>query len=142
MSKKMSLILASLTLVSGLILYFIPLQLAPVCQRMPDKPPMACFWGSQACQGLALCAIALGLVLLVLSFVKECKSSFQAGLGTANLLLGAIVYVVLVRFIGGCKNPEMGCRLHTLPAYVMMALVFVLLGLVYLFQGLKSASKK
>lgn len=141
MSKKMALVLASLTLVSGLILNFIPLQLAPVCPRMPDKPPMACFWGGQACRGLALAAIGLGLVLLVLSFVNKCPNSFQAGLGTANLLLGALVYLVLVHFIGGCKNPEMGCRLHTLPAYTLMALVFALLGLFYLCQGLKSASK-
>ncbi|EFW39446.1 DUF4418 family protein [Treponema phagedenis] len=119
-----------LCMLSGALLFFTPFGIAPVCGPLENGMFMKCHWMGEAVRASGgLCAL-LGVLFC---FVKGA----QKGIAIANIGIGIYAILLAAVFIGGCKMPAMACNAHTKPVIYLIAGIFIVLNLLYLFLSKK-----
>ena len=129
-NMKKKYIFGAVFIVCGLLLAFIPEKIAPVCCAADGAKMMKCFWTGRTLLGIgALIALLNGCFC----FMK----SGQNGIAAANILIALYAVAVQTFLIGTCKMPAMSCNTHTKPAVFLLAGLFIIANIFYLFLSRK-----
>ncbi len=124
MKKKY--IFGAVFIACGLLLAFIPDKIAPVCRVAEGAKMMKCFWTGRALLGT-------GVLLALLNGCFCLMKSGQNGIAVANILVALYAVAVQTVLIGTCKMPTMSCNTHTKPAVFLLAGLFIVANVFYLF---------
>lgn len=109
-------------IILGLLMALAPTVIAPTCGPMENGMFMKCHWMGRSAMGIGVVIAILGA-----AYTYVCSSKAKSALAFASLLLGLYTIAVEAFLIGGCKNPMMVCRAHTMPVlYVLAGIVIVL----------------
>ena len=108
--------IALLFILTGLLIALAPTVLFKVCST--EKMKMACYYTRGAEIGLGILIAALGAVY----FFFENKGT-RIGISIAQFLNAVLVLAYPLKLIGLCKNSEMDCRVKTLPALIVLAVI-------------------
>ena len=101
-------------------------------EPMKSKPMkakhMKCKWMGEAVKATGIIMMALAVALFTLK-----NADIRKGIVAANILLGlqAVIHIV---FIGGCMNPQMPCRTHTIPTVILISGIYTVLSFYYLVR--------
>lgn len=131
--KNINLIFGLVFLVLGVILFFIPGSIAPVCMPMKDGGFMKCHWMGEAVKGIGIAIAVLAAVFLILR-----NSVAAVGIAASNIVLGILALLMPLKLIGTCKMSDMHCNLHTKPAILLVAGLYTLISCIYVFANAKS----
>lgn len=130
-------IIAIVVMVLGLITIFIPPFYT--CDshgnaiHLPGGKsiPMKCLWTARAEIGLGILLLVVGIFLFISS-----KLESRRFLSILTLILGILIILLPIAFIGVCINPEMPCVVVMKPTLLLIGLVagaFGIAGIVWNF---------
>ena len=128
--KNINLIFGLVFLVLGVILFFIPGSIAPVCMPMKDGGFMKCHWMGEAVRLLGGLIALSGLAFLICKKSRFGISVYNIGTGLSLILLETLV-------IGTCKHSNMSCNVYTKPIVILLAIALIASSLVYVFLSRK-----
>lgn len=160
MNLKMSRVFASLFILIGIIMFFVPSHIAPVCplpkmehemtkksdhngameERKEEsvasmqgekKMPMRCHHTGNAIKGVGV-VIALSGIVFVFIGNKDVK----LGICSGNIGLG-VLPVIFVHLIGVCMHPGMSCRTYMVPAVYLLSGLYIILNIVFIVRNRK-----
>lgn len=122
------------SLIAALLLVFGPQYLFQVCPV--GEKIMKCFWTARA-------EIAMGVILAAVGALQLSK---QATSGLRNLCLVSIAVSVAAAslpavLIGGCRMPQMACRVSAFPAIYAVCTTNIILQCFVLWKLSKSRDK-
>ena len=123
----------------GTLAVLVPWVIFPVCDAAIATAsgglvPMKCHWAGRAAGGVGGVIFFAGLVLALLR-----APGLRAGVGLMLLPLGGLLFLVPTRLIGVCPSEMMLCRLGTLPALCLLAVMTMLVGLAVFLRQKKRA---
>ncbi|MDO5718455.1 MAG: DUF4418 family protein [Tissierellia bacterium] len=133
--KNKKMIFSILFVIIGILILVTPNHLAPVCGPKPDGHFMKCHWMGQALIGQGIFIVITGIIF---GLVKN--ESINLGISISNIIVGIITILLPLYLIGGCKMPTMSCNTHTKPTVLVLAAVYIIANIVYLFVGTKKKS--
>lgn len=109
-------------IVLGVLIVLAPTVIAPLCGPMENGMFMKCHWMGRSAMGAGALIAILGA-----AYAYVCSNKAKSALAFSLLLQGLYTIALEAFLIGGCKNPMMACRAHTMPVlYVLAGLVIVL----------------
>lgn len=109
-------------IVLGVLIVLAPTVIAPLCGPMENGMFMKCHWMGRSAMGAGALIAILGA-----AYTYVCSNKAKSALAFSLLLQGLYIIALEAFLIGGCKNPMMACRAHTMPVlYVLAGLVIVL----------------
>ena len=118
----------------GLLIILAPTVLFPVCE---SEKKMACYYTKEAEIGIGILIAALGVVYF---FLKN--KSARLGIAIAEFFSAGQVLLYPLKLTGLCKMSDMACRVKTLPALIVLAIVLVAVSLGDLFFLVKSETNE
>lgn len=109
-------------IVLGVLIVLAPTVIAPLCGPMENGMFMKCHWMGRSAMGAGALIAIHGA-----AYTYVCSNKAKSALAFSLLLQGLYTIALEAFLIGGCKNPMMACRAHTMPVlYVLAGLVIVL----------------
>jgi len=130
-------IIAIVVMVLGLITIFIPplytcdSQGNAIHLAGGKSIPMKCLWTARAEIGLGILLLVVGIFLFISS-----KLESRRFLSILTLILGILIILLPIAFVGVCINPEMPCVVVMKPTLLLIGLVtgaFGIAGIVWNF---------
>lgn len=109
----------------GLLVILAPTVLFPVCE---SEKKMACYYTKEAEIGIGILIAALGVVYF---FLKN--KSARLGIAVAEFFSAGLVLLYPLKLTGLCKMSDMACRVKTLPALIVLAVLLLAVALGDLF---------
>ena len=131
---KNRIIIAASFILLGLLIILAPIVLFPVCE---SEKKMACYYTKEAEIGIGILIAALGVVYF---FLKN--KSARLGIAIAEFFSAGLVLLYPLKLTGLCKMSDMACRVKTLPALIVLAIVLVAISLGDLFFLAKSETNE
>ena len=122
---KNRIIIAASFILLGLLIILAPIVLFPVCE---SEKKMACYYTKEAEIGIGILIAALGVVYF---FLKN--KSARLGIAIAEFFSAGLVLLYPLKLTGLCKMSDMACRVKTLPALIVLAVLLLAVALGDLF---------
>ncbi len=110
----------------GLLIFFEPVVIAPVCGPMASGGWMKCRWMGEAVRLIGAVVILLGIIF---GYVKAAR----VGIAFANIVLSAGLILLPTYIIGTCKSASMPCNMYTKPTIILFAALLFIINALYLF---------
>lgn len=117
----------------GALLSLIPTVIFPVCQ---SEKKMSCYYTSRAEFGIGIIIIILGVAYIL--FKSE---ELRAGISLSIAVNSILIVLLPLKLTGLCKMSDMACRIGTLPALIVIAIIIAAVSIgnfVYILIASKS----
>lgn len=117
-------------MVLSFILALIPRYIAPTCPLAHEGKVMQCYH-----MGNALMGISGALVILAILFIAVKEDKTALGLIYSQIIVGMLAIIMPLKIIGTCGSPSMRCNIHTKPAIVLVAGLYVFINIIYAWRN-------
>ena len=119
----------------GALLSLIPTVIFPVCE---SEKKMSCYYTARAEIGVGIFIIILGIAYIL--FKSE---ELRAGISLSIAVSSILIVVLPLKLTGLCKMSDMACRMGTLPALIVIAIIIAAVSLGnFVYILISSKSKK
>ena len=119
----------------GALLSLIPSVIFPVCE---SEKKMSCYYTARAEIGVGFFIIILGIAYIV--FKSE---ELRAGISLSIAVSSILIVLLPLKLTGLCKMSDMACRIGTLPALIVIAIIIAAVSLGnFVYILISSKSKK
>ena len=119
----------------GALLSLIPTVIFPVCE---SEKKMSCYYTARAEIGVAIFIIILGIAYIL--FKSE---ELRAGISLSIAVSSILIVLLPLKLTGLCKMSDMACRIGTLPALIVIAIIIAAVSLGnFVYILISSKSKK
>ena len=105
----------------GALLSLIPTVIFPVCE---SEKKMSCYYTARAEFGIGIIIIILGVAYIL--FKSE---ELRAGISLSIAVNSILVVLLPLKLTGLCKMNDMACRIGTLPALIVIAIIIAAVSL-------------
>ncbi len=128
-------VFGSATVTLGILLILTPLMVFPVCGMGRHVPPSGERIGHHGCHDTLGAEIALGAALIITGLAPIIWPRRKAlrFSSIAMMVIATLVVVFPIKMFEICKMPTMPCRVETLPALCVIAILMGVLSGVGLF---------
>ena len=116
---KNRLIVSVATIILGVIAVLIPRVIFPVCESTEMK--MSCYYSSQAVTGVGIVIVLLGIAEIF------GNSDIRLGISIAQIFNAILILALPLKLTGLCKMESMACRRETLPAWIVVSTLLILI---------------
>ncbi len=119
----------------GALLSLIPAVIFPVCE---SEKKMSCYYTARAEIGVGIFIIILGIAYIL--FKSE---ELRAGISLSIAVSSILIVLLPLKLTGLCKMSDMACRIGTLPALIVIAIIIAAVSLGnFVYILISSKSKK
>ena len=119
----------------GALLSLIPTVIFPVCE---SEKKMSCYYTARAEIGVGIFIIILGIAYIL--FKSE---ELRAGISLSIAVSSILIVLLPLKLTGLCKMSDMACRIGTLPALIVIAIIIAAVSLGnFVYILISSKSKK
>ena len=119
----------------GALLSLIPTVIFPVCE---SEKKMSCYYTAHAEFGIGIIVIILGIAYIL--FKSE---ELRAGISLSIAVNSILIVLLPLKLTGLCKMSGMACRIGTLPALIVIAIIIAAVSLGnFVYILISSKSKK
>ena len=115
-----------LIVILGVVFFFLPFQIAHVCNVKPDGSFMKCHWMGEAVRMLGGLIAVMGLLFI---FFQK----FSQGIAVSSIFIAICQVLLQFVVIGTCKTPTMSCNTWTKPTVIALSAILIIISSIYLF---------